>query len=309
MAAAGMLAAVALLAQNDSIYEERAADFRKLFDPSEPLTKVATGFGFTEGPVWDARGFLYVSDEEQNYIYKVFPDGRKETFLQLGDPDGNTYDHKLRLIDCASVLRAVIAIDPTGKYTVLADHFEGKKFNSPNDVVEGPDKALYFTDPTYDLPKGEKQELPYQGVFRLDKKGRVTLLTKELNQPNGLAFSPNGKRLYIADTRARKIYVYKASHNGTLSKGRVFATEEGKGGPDGVRVDLEGNVYATGPGGIWIWDEKGTHLGIIHVPEQPANLTWGDEDYRTLYLTARTSVYRVKTKTKGFVPYLKPRTY
>jgi gluconolactonase len=169
-------------------------NFWTLFEREAKLETVASGFGFTEGPVWDPAGFVYVSDEETNKIFRVYMDGRKEELISLGDPDGNTYDHEKRLIDCASVLRAIIRIDRGGKYGVLAERFEGKRFNSPNDVVTGPDGAIYFTDPTLDLPKGEKQEIPFQGVYRLDASGNVSLLTKELSQPNGLAFSPDGKR-------------------------------------------------------------------------------------------------------------------
>ena len=162
--------------------------FWDLISPESRTRTIASGFGFTEGPVWDPDGFLYVSDEVTNQIFRVYPDGRRDELIRLGDPDGNTYDRKHRLIDCASVLRAIIAIQPDGRYTVLADRFEGKRFNSPNDVVLGPDGALYFTDPTLDLVKGEKQELAFQGVFRLAGDGRVQLLLKDMAQPNGLAF-------------------------------------------------------------------------------------------------------------------------
>jgi gluconolactonase len=281
--------------------------FWDLLDRSASLSRIATGFGFTEGPVWDERGFLYVSDEEQNKIFKVREDGSKEEVISLGDPDGNTYDDKHRLIDCASVLRAIIAITPDGKYTILADRFEGKKFNSPNDVIVGPDKALYFTDPTLDLVKGETQEIPFQGVYRLDEKGQVRLLTKDLTQPNGLAFSPDGKYFYVDDTKERNIRVYDVQSDGTLANGRIFGTEvgeKGEGVPDGMRVDEGGNLYVTGPKGVWVWDKDGHHLGTIEMPEQPANLTWGDSDYGTLYITAKTSVYKLRTKAHGYVPYL-----
>jgi gluconolactonase len=268
---------------------------------------VASGFGFTEGPVWDERGFLYVSDEEQNKIFKVYEDGHKEEVISLGDPDGNTYDRQKNLIDCASVLRAIIAITPDGKYIILADKFEGKKFNSPNDVIVGPDGALYFTDPTLDLPKGETQEIPFQGVYRLDENGAVRLLTKELTQPNGLAFSPEGKHLYVDDSKQKNIHVYDVNADGSLANGSIFGTEEGEKGqgvPDGMRVDKAGNLYVTGPKGIWVWDPDGHHLGTIEMPEQPANLNWGDSDYGTLYITATTSVYKLRTKAHGYVPYL-----
>jgi len=289
----------ALHAESDKFWTLLAHDAK--------LTKVGGGFGFTEGPVWDAKGFLYISDEEQNKIYRLWLDGHKEELIALGDPDGNTYDRNHRLIDCASVLRAMIAISPDGHYTVLADKFEGKRFNSPNDVIIGPDGAIYFTDPTLDLVKGEKQEIQFQGVYRLDSTGNVRLLTKDLTQPNGLAFSPDGKHFYVDDSQQKNIRVYDVAGDGSLKNGRVFGDETGgehEGVPDGIKVDENGNLFVTGPKGIWVWDSQGHHLGTVEMPEQPANLVWGDQDYSTLYITATTSVYRLRTKVRGFVPHL-----
>lgn len=289
--------------------ESFSANFWQLIDRNAKLETVATGFGFTEGPMWDPAGFLYVSDETINKIFRVYPDGKQEEVIALGDPDGNSFDRQHRLIDCASVLRAIIAVTPDGKYTILADRFEGKKFNSPNDVIVGPDGALYFTDPTLDLVAGEKQEIPFQGVYRLDDKGSVRLLTKDLTQPNGLAFSPDGKRFYVDDSEQRNIRVYDVGPDMSLSNGRVFAEEpggKGDGVPDGMKVDGFRDLFVTGPKGIWVWGPNGKHLGTIVLPEQPANLAWGDKDYHTLYITATTSVYRLETKTKGFIPYLQP---
>jgi gluconolactonase len=280
--------------------------FWTVVDPKAKLGVVGTGFGFTEGPVWDESGFLYVSDETINKIFRLHLDGKKEEVIALGDPDGNTYDRQHRLIDCASVLRAIIEITPDGKYKILADHYDGKKLNSPNDVIVGPDGAIYFTDPTLDLVAGEKQEIPFQGVYRLDAKGNLTLLTKDLTQPNGLAFSPDGRHFYVDDSEKRNIRVYDVAPDGTLANGRIFGDEPGAkndGVPDGIKVDKNGNLFITGPKGIWVWDANGNHLGTIVMPEQPANLTWGDKDYRTLYITATTSVYRLEMKTQGFVPY------
>jgi len=286
--------------------QAKSPKFWDLIDANAKLTSVATDFGFTEGPVWDPAGFLYVSDEEQNKIYRVFPDGRKEDVIALGDPDGSTFDRKQHLIDCASVLRAVIDVKPGGQYTVLADRFEGHRFNSPNDVVVGPDGALYFTDPTSDLPKGDKQEIPFQGVYRLGSDSDVRLLVKDMSQPNGLAFSPDGKRLYVDDSEQKNIRVFDFLPDGSVSNGRIFGDENEPGGvPDGMRMDDAGNMYVTGPKGIWVWNPQGEHIGTIVVPEQPANLAWGDNDYATLYITAGKSVYKIRTKAHGFMPNLK----
>jgi gluconolactonase len=306
-AAAVALASAALPAQKPSRKFELKAEsprFWELFDAAARLEKVAGGFGFTEGPVWDDRGgFLYVSDEEQNKIYRVFLDGRKETLVGMEDPDGSTFDKNHRLITTASILRAIVEVQPDGKLRTLADKYDGKRFNSPNDIVVGPDGALYFTDPTLDLPKGQKQEIPFQGVYRLASGGGVRLLIKDLKQPNGLAFSPDGKRLYVDDSERRDIRMYDVAGNGEMTNGRLFGKEEGSDGvPDGMRVDAKGNLYITGPGGIWIWDAAGNHLGTVMLPETAANLTWGDADYQTLYITATKSVYRLRTKARGFSP-------
>jgi gluconolactonase len=282
-------------------------DFWKLVDKNAQLKTMGTGFGFTEGPIWDEAGFLIVSEEVKNGIYRLYPDGHREQLIALGDPDGSTYDRQHRIINCASVLRAIIRLSPDGKtYEILADRYEGKKFNSPNDVTNGPDGAFYFTDPTLDLVAGEKQEIPFQGVYRLDARGKVTLLTKELDMPNGLTFSPDGRYLYIGDSGRRNIRRYRFHSNGTLSDGMIFADEKVEGShavPDGMKVDTNGNLYVTGPRGIWIWSPEGKHLGTIILPEQPANLTWGGPGYSTLFMTAGTSVYVLPTKAKGVLSY------
>ncbi|HZQ68710.1 MAG TPA: SMP-30/gluconolactonase/LRE family protein [Terriglobales bacterium] len=308
---AAFSALLATLAQAQGLQRKFALksespEFWKVVDRSAKLEPVADGFGFTEGPVWDPAGYLYVSDETLNKIFRVYPNGQKEEVIALGDPDGNTFDRQHRLIDCASVLRAIVEVTPEGKYRVLAEKYEGKKFNSPNDVTVGPDGALYFTDPTLDLVAGEKQEIPFQGVYRLGEKGDVRLLTKDLTQPNGLAFSPDGKHLYVDDSEKRNIRVYDVSAGGSLSNGKIFGEEPGgkdDGVPDGIKVDMKGRLFVTGPEGIWVWDGNGNHLGTIVMPEQPANLTWGEKDRKTLYITATTSVYRLRTSTTGFLPY------
>ena len=280
--------------------------FWKLIDHDAKLEVLGSGFGFTEGPVWMANGDLMVSDEVKNFIFRLSPDGHAEQLIALGDPDGNTMDARGQLIDCASVLRAIIRITTDGKsYKVLADHFEGKKFNSPNDVTWGPDGALYFTDPNLDLVAGQKQEISFQGVYRLDATGKITLLTRDLNEPNGLAFTPDKNFLFIDDSGKKNIRRYRFHPDGTISDGEIFGDETVAGSsavPDGMKFDKAGNLWVTGPGGIWIWSQKGRHLGTIHVPQQPANLTWGGRDRSTLFITAGTSVYKIKTRTTGYLP-------
>jgi gluconolactonase len=288
--------------------EALSPGFWNLFDRKAQMTKVGSGFGFTEGPVWDPAGYLWVSDETLNKIFRLNTvTGQKQEIISLGDPDGNTYDRQHRLLDCASVLRAIIRLSPDGKtYETVTDHYQGMKLNSPNDVVLGPDGAIYFTDPTSDLPKDQKQEIPFKGVYRIAPKGEVQLLTKDLDEPNGLAFSPDGKKFYVDDSTRKNIWVYDF-HDGQLNNGRIFGEEPGgphEGVPDGMKVDRQGNLYVVGPKGIWVWDPAGHHLGTIVVPEQPANLAWGDAGYSTLYITATTSVYKISTRAHGFIPYL-----
>ena len=285
--------------------EAQSPAFWKLIPKDAKLETVATGFGFTEGPVWDKSGFVYVSDEEINKIFRVYPDGHKEELVALGDPDGNTYDRQLRLIDTASVLRAIIRITPDGKYTVLADHFEGKKLNSPNDVVIGPDGAIYFTDPIIDLRPDQQQEQP-QSIYRIGADHSLTLLTRELLAPNGLAFSPDGKYLYVDDDKTREIHRYDFHEDGTISGGMVFGTmidPGSRGNPDGMRVDKHGRLFVSGPNGIWVYNREGEHIGTVQMPHSMANLAWGGPGYSKLYITAGKTVYILQTKTRGFIPY------
>ncbi len=301
---------LAQVPQRTFTLEAHDPSFWNLISHDAQLETIASGFKFTEGPMWDPSGLLYFSDEKGNKVYRINPDGKKEEVIAIGDPDGNTLDQQRRLIDCSSVLRAVVEITPAGQYKILANRYDGKKLNTPNDVTVGPDGALYFTDPNMDLVPGAKQELPFQGVFRLDHKGELTLLIKDLSEPNGLAFSPDGKHFYVDDSDQRNIRIYDVTADGLLTNGRVFAEEPGErdeGVPDGMKVDVNGNLYVTGPRGIWLWNAVGKHIGTITLPEQPANLTWGDRDYRNLYITATTSVYRLHTKTEGFLPYLKSK--
>ena len=283
-----------------------APDFWKVFPKDAKLQTMGTGFSFTEGPVWDRSDFLWVSDEKGNQIVKLHPDGRVEPVLSLIDPDGSTYDRQHRLWSTSSGLRAVIELSPDGKsFDVVADHYEGKKLNTPNDIVLGPDDAMYFTDPIIDLRKDQEQEQP-QSVYRLGPDHSLTLLTRELLAPNGLAFSPDGKYLYIDDDKTKEIHRYDFHKDGTISGGMVFGSlvdPVNRGSPDGMRVDKHGRLFVSGPNGIWVFNRDGKHIGTVQTPHSMANLAWGGHDYSKLYITAGKTVYILQTRTHGFIPY------
>lgn len=281
-------------------------EFWKVFDKNATLTTMGTGFGFTEGPVWDPGGFLWVSDESKNEIDKLYQDGHVEHMVSLVDPDGNTYGREHRLLSTASGLRAIIRLSADGKsFETVVDHYNGKKLNTPNDIVIGPDGAIYFTDPIIDMTKDQHEELP-PSVYRLAADNRMSLLTTDLKAPNGLAFSPNGKYLYIDDDDSMKIRRYKFHKDGTISDGMDFADmtdPQKRGVPDGMKVDVKGRLFVSGPAGIWVWNHKGVHIGTVQMPKSMANLTWGGPDNSKLYITASDTVYILQTKTHGILGY------
>ena len=268
---------------------------------SEQSERIATGFQFTEGPVWHPNGYLLFSDIPANRIYKWLPDGKVEIFRQPSDnSNGLTLDQMGRLIACEHGDHRVSRTEPDGSVVSLASHYQGRRLNSPNDVVVKSDGSIYFTDPPYGV-QAEQRELDFQGVYRIVADGDLTLLTDDLERPNGLAFSPDERILYIDDTARRHIRAFKVLPDGTLADGRMFAEMQSPvgGGPDGMKLDSKGNLYVAGPGGTWLFDPAGRHLGTLATPELPANLAFGDGDRRTLYITARTSIYRVRTRLPG----------
>jgi gluconolactonase len=281
-------------------------EFWEVFDKNATLTTMGTGFGFTEGPVWDQAGFLWVSDESKNQIDKLYEDGRVENMVSLVDPDGSTYDRQNRLLSPASGLRAIIRLSVDGKsFETVVDHYHGKKLNTPNDIVIGPDGAIYFTDPIIDMTKDQQEELP-PSVYRLGADNTMSLLTTDLKAPNGLAFSPNGKYLYIDDDNSMKIRRYKFHKDGTISDGMDFADMSDplkRGVPDGMKVDVKGRLFVSGPTGIWVWNSKGVHIGTVQMPRDMANLTWGGPENSKLYITASDTVYILQTKTRGILGY------
>jgi len=291
--------------------EPQKASFAHLFPRGAKITRIATGFGFTEGPVWIAEGgFLLFTDIPASRIYKLLPDGRLTVFREPTDnANGLTRDAQGRLIACEHATRRVSRMEPDGSLTVLADQFQGKRLNSPNDVVVKSDGSIYFTDPPYGISL-DQQEQPIQGVYRLSSDGReLRVVAHDFDRPNGLAFSPNETQLYIDDSSARRhIRVFDVKSDGSIANGRIFHDMDVKapGVPDGMKVDINGCLFCTGARGVWVFNENGVHLGTIVTPENPANCAWGDDDLRTLYITAQTSVYRVRVNVPG-MPVRSPK--
>jgi gluconolactonase len=283
------------------------------------LERVAGGFEFTEGPVWTRDGALLFSSPNTNAIYRWTSSGTVGIFRPKSGytgPDigrfhqpgsnGLTFSPEGLLTICQHGNRRVIRVNPHGDVTVLADAFEGRRLNSPNDLVYCSDGTLFFTDPPFGLPEGfddPAKELPFSGVFRV-RDGEVSLLTDELEGPNGLAFSPHERYLYVGNWDFERTVVMR--YEPDSGAGDVFFDMTGAPGEDaidGIKVDVEGNVYVCGPGGIWILSPDGDHLGTLRLPESPHNLAWGDADSRTLYVTALTSVYRLRLDIAGIRPH------
>jgi gluconolactonase len=275
-----------------------------LIQENSEVERLATGHQFLEGPVWNSKGgFLLFSDIPANRIYKWVPDGSVTVFREpSGNSNGLTFDKRGNLIICEHGTRRLSMLEKNGVYKVLADGYRDKRLNSPNDVVVKSDGKIYFTDPPYGIKQNE-QELTFQGVYSLDvEEEKLTLLSDDFDRPNGLAFSPDEKIIYIADSSNRRhVRAFEVENDGNLSHGSVFAEirSELPGNPDGMKVDVEGNLYVAAAGGVWVFSEQGEHLGTINTPETPANLAWGARDWRSLFITARTSLYRVKVKAKG----------
>jgi gluconolactonase len=298
------------------------------------IERVATGFTWVEGPIWIPAGYLLFAEITSNSIRKLTPDGTVSIFMQPSgyrgtapyggkEPGSNgmTLDRQGRLTVAGHAHRDVWRLellDAGAQVTVLADSYEGKKLNSPNDVVYKSDGSLYFTDPPYGLPtQGDSdpiKELQVNGVYRipkaLDQKpggapahDQLQLLVKDLPRPNGIAFSPDEKYLYVDNSQPKKLWMrYRVKEDGTLTDAKVFydATPDTRlGAPDGMKVDRKGNVYSSGPGGIWIFSPEGKPLGIILTPERASNVNWGGTDRKTLYITASSSIYRVTLKVPG----------
>jgi gluconolactonase len=289
------------------------------------VEKLAGGFEFVEGPVWVPEGgYLLFSDPNTNTIYRWSPDGQVSVYrtksgyagVDIGEyhqpgSNGLALDREGRLAINQHGNRRVIRQERTGAVTVLADRYRGKRLNSPNDLVYRSDGSLYFTDPPFGLPKvfaDPGKETEWSGVYRLHE-GQLTLLASDLRGPNGLAFSPDEKALYVDnwDPMRKVILRYDVRPDGTLGEGKVFfditRTVPGEDAWDGLKVDQRGHLYAAGPEGIYVLAPDGRHLGTITLPEHVANFAWGDADWRTLYITASTGLYRIRLEVPGAVPF------
>ena len=284
---------------------------RRLVDivgESVKIERLATGFAFTEGPAWhpDERWLIF-SDIPASRLYRWLPSGAVTIHREPSNKtNGNTLDRQGRLVSCEHATSRVTRTEKNGTLTVVASHFGDKELNSPNDIVVARDDAIYFTDPTYGRMDGvgikRQVELSFRGVYRINPgDGRLTLLAGDFTQPNGLCLSLDEKRLFVNDTAERHIRVFALAGDGTASGGAVWAatTGAGPGAPDGMKIDSHGNLYCTGPGGIHVFDPDGICLGIIRTPENTANFTFGEDDLRTLFVTASTSLYRLRVVVPG----------
>lgn len=289
---------------------ELHTELRRLLGRDPTVKKIATGFSFTEGPVWDCRmSRLIFSDIPGNTVFQ-WTEARGHTVLRKPSDhtNGNTLDAEGRLLSCEHSRRRVSRTDHDGRIETVSSHFKGKRFNSPNDVVCSSRGEIYFTDPPYGLrqPDGSfaDQEIEFCGVYRFSEHGGVTLLGKDFTRPNGIVLNNDETQLFVDDTDRHHVRFFDLAGDGTLQNDRIFAKLEYndiRGKADGMKMDEKGNIYVAGNTleGIWVFDPEGTLLGLIGVGEGPANLAWGGTDWKTLFITAKTSVYRLPMGVAG----------
>lgn len=307
---------------NVQIVKQDAEAIEKIVGPNPKIFKLAAGFKFTEGPVWIPAGrHLLFSDPNSNVIYQYTPEGNGRLAVfrtpsgysgadiaEYGQPGSNglTLDPQGRLTINQHGNRRVIRLEKDGSETVLADRYEGKRLNSPNDLVYRSDGTLYFTDPPFGLPKffaDPRKELDFSGVYALHN-GKLQLVSRDFTGPNGIAFSPDEKYLYVGnwDEQKKVVMRYEVNNDGTLRNGRLFfdmTSAKGEDALDGIKVDQAGNLYVSGPGGLWVLSPEGKHLGTIIAPMHVHNMAWGDDDGRTLYLCARSGLYKMRLNIPG----------
>jgi sugar lactone lactonase YvrE len=289
------------------------AGLHDLIDPEANVERIAGGLAFTEGPVWRDGQLLFSDIPNQRVArWRRLPEGPELTTYARGRSNGLTLDRDGRVVAAGHFGRCVSRFSDDGSSTVLAERFEGKRLNSPNDIVVKSEGSIYFTDPPYGVQPGfprapgwwtapiPGKELSYNGVYRLRPDGTLDLLVDDFALPNGLAFSPDESVLYVDDSAHKHIRAFAVRSDGTLADSRLLLdlASDAPGVPDGLKVDLQGNLFSTGPGGVWVCRPNGALLGRILLPELPANLAWG-EDGSVLFITAQTSVYRMQTRTRG----------
>lgn len=288
--------------------EVRDPRFKSVVGGEVAFEKVATGFLFTEGPLWHARDhYLLFSDMPGDHLRKWSAQGGVTTFRKpCHQTNGLAWDAKGRLLACEHSSSRLTRTEADGSIAVLASHLEGKELNSPNDLAVRSDGSIYFSDPTYGrneyYGRPRPTELAFRGVYRVEPESkRVTLLADDFAQPNGLCFSADERHLFVNDTDRKHIRVFDVKPDGALANSRIWAetTGEGAGAPDGMKFDAQGNLYCCGPGGIHVFAPDAKCLGVIRVPEYTANFCWGDADFRSLYITASTSLYRMRTEIPG----------
>jgi gluconolactonase len=296
----------------------KSESLAELIDPGAEVERVATGFTFTEGPIWNQKGeFLLFSDMPGDVRRRWSESGGVEQIMKPSNKcNGMVYDADGNLLVCEHVTSSLVRERPDGTREPIATHYRGKQLNSPNDVITRSDATIYFSDPIYGRVPGfgieREQELSFQGVYRVPAGGgepELVVGEDEFEQPNGLCFSPDESLMYINDTPRALIRLYDVQADGTLSGGRPFLDGIGsgvieEGVPDGMKCDERGNIWVTGPGGVWVISPEREHLGVIEVPENVGNIGWGGPGWRTLYMPSSTSLYRVQTKVASApLPY------
>ena len=289
--------------------ESYCEEFKDLIDPEITVEKISDGFSFTEGPIWDdLHNRLLFSDIPSNKIFSWSSDQGVSIYRSPSNfSNGLTYDPHGNLVACEHQSRSISLQSGANKVKTLTNSYNGMKLNSPNDVIAAKDGSILFSDPIYGLRVGmggpAKQELPFQGVFRLPPgSNQLELITDTFERPNGLVLSPDEKHLFIGDTVRQHIRIFNISKDWEFSGGQVWAElwdDKYVGRPDGMKVDIHGNLFSTGPGGIWVLDKKANLLGRIFLPDKTSNLAWGDQDRKSLFITSSSAVYRIRCITNG----------
>jgi gluconolactonase len=296
----------------------KSESLAELIDPGAQVERVATGFTFTEGPIWNKQGEFLLFSDMPGDVRRRWSErsGVEEVMRPSNKCNGMVYDAHGNLLVCEHVTSSLVREREDGTRETIASHYRGKELNSPNDVVTRSDGTIYFSDPTYGRMPGfgleRDQDLSFQGVYRIQPGGgepELAVAEDDFEQPNGLCFSPDESLMYINDTPRALIRVYDVAPDGALSNGRLFFDHIGtgvieEGIADGMKCDKRGNIWVTGPGGVWVISPQGEHLGVVEVPENVGNIGWGGPDWRTLYMPSSTSLYRVPTKVASAkLPY------